>query len=327
MKILHVTNNYPSTKFPIFGIFVKEQIDSLNSIGITNDLHFCNGFEKGRIEYLKSILELRKKLKTNQYDIIHCHHALSALLLLLTFQSKQNKVITSYQNDPKNEHGLFLFQLLKYRFKNFIFKNNSMYISKLHGNGYYLPNGVDTDFFSPTDKTLAKNKLGLDIDTTYILFVSSNKLRHQKRLDRFEKVITLLKEKSTDKKIEPIILSNVNRELMPFYFNAASLHLLTSDFEGSPNSVKESMACNTPVVSTPVGNVRDIIKGADNCFVSKSFQVNELVILCEKALNKSGNPRNIIISNKLDIQSVANNLKGIYLKIINNKKIISHLYK
>lgn len=316
MRVLHVSNNYPSIKFPIFGIFVKEQIDSLNNIGITNDLHFCNGFEKGRIEYLKSILELRKILKTNQYDIIHCHHALSALLLLLTFYTKQNNVIVSYQNDPKNEHGTILFQLLKYRFKNFIFKNNSKYISKLHGNGYYLPNGVNTDFFSPMDKTLAKNKLGLDINTKYILFISSNKLRNQKRLDRFKKVITLLKEKSTDKKIEPIILTNVNRELMPFYFNAASLHLLTSDFEGSPNSVKESMACNTPVVSTPVGNVTDIIKGADNSFVSKSFEANELAILCEKALNISGNSRNIIISNKLDIQSVAIKLKRIYAGII-----------
>ena len=316
MKVLHVSNNYPSKKFPIFGIFVKEQIDSLNSIGITNDLHFCNGFEKGRIEYLKSILELRKILKTNQYDIIHCHHALSALLLLLTFHTKQNNVIISYQNDPQNEHGIILFRLLKYRFKNFIFKNNSKYLSKLNGNGYYLPNGVDTDFFKPMEKTLAKNKLGLDINTTYILFVSSNKLRHQKRLDRFEKIITLLKEKSTDKKIEPIILTNVNRELMPFYFNAASLHLLTSDFEGSPNSVKESMACNTPVVSTPVG--------ADNCFVSKSFEANELAILCEKALNISGNSRNIIISNKLDMQSVADKLKGIYTEIIKRNQEKNH---
>ncbi len=62
-SILHITNNYPTLKHPIFGVFVKEQIDSLNNLGLHNDIFFINGRENGKKEYLKSIFRLRKKLK------------------------------------------------------------------------------------------------------------------------------------------------------------------------------------------------------------------------------------------------------------------------
>lgn len=49
MKVLHITNNYPTEKFPIFGIFVKEQIDSLTELGVENEVFFIKGREKGKI--------------------------------------------------------------------------------------------------------------------------------------------------------------------------------------------------------------------------------------------------------------------------------------
>jgi hypothetical protein len=67
MKILHITNNYPTTKHPIFGIFVKEQIDSLNTLDFKNEVLFINGREKGKFEYLRSIFKIRKKLKHENY--------------------------------------------------------------------------------------------------------------------------------------------------------------------------------------------------------------------------------------------------------------------
>ena len=55
MKVLHITNNYPTPNLPIFGIFVKEQIESLSKLNIDCDIFFINGREKGNFEYLKSI--------------------------------------------------------------------------------------------------------------------------------------------------------------------------------------------------------------------------------------------------------------------------------
>ena len=59
MKVLHITNNYPTPNFPIFGIFVKEQIDSLSALGVENEVFFINGREKGKLEYVKS-LQIKK---------------------------------------------------------------------------------------------------------------------------------------------------------------------------------------------------------------------------------------------------------------------------
>lgn len=316
MKVLHITNNYPLPNFPIFGIFVKEQINSLANLDINNDVFFINGRENGKLEYLKSIFRIKNKIKNNKYDIIHCHHALSALCLILSGKSIQNKVLVSFQNDPKNELGSIIFRVIKFFSNGCIFKNNSSFVNDNFS--FYLPNGVNTNFFKPIDKKIARLHLGLKSNSVYILFVSSNKIRQQKRYDRFLKTIEILKNKYKIDNIEIVKLVNVRREEVPYYFNAVDLHLLTSDFEGSPNSVKESIACNTPVVSTNVGNVCELLKNANACYVSNSSKPEKLAFYVNKSLGEySNNGVETIKEMGLDIESVALNLKNIYSLIIN----------
>ncbi len=93
MKVLHITNNYPTNEYPIFGIFVKEQIDSLTELGVTNEVFFINGREKGKKEYIKSIFRLRKFLNNKKYDIIHCHHAFNAVRFILSGYSRKFKTV------------------------------------------------------------------------------------------------------------------------------------------------------------------------------------------------------------------------------------------
>lgn len=128
MKILQLTNNFPTKYFPIFGIFVKEQIDSLEHIGITNTVYFINGQENGKKEYIKQIFKERKHLTQNSYDIVHCHHPLSAITLFLSGY-KNNNVIFSFQNDPDNELGTKVFKWLQRKSTIQIFKNNSQYVN------------------------------------------------------------------------------------------------------------------------------------------------------------------------------------------------------
>jgi glycosyltransferase involved in cell wall biosynthesis len=319
MKILHITNNYPTHSLPIFGIFVKEQIDTLSNNGIHNDILFINGYEKGKLEYLRGIFRIKKVLRHNHYDLIHCHHALTALTFTLCLCKKKIPAIVSFQNDPVNEHGLKIFNIIKKRFDACIFKNNSSLIKELDGHGYYLPNGVDINFFKPMDQITAKEKLNLDIKKKYILFISSFVVRKQKRMDRYNTVMDILINRYPEENFEKLVLVNIERKYMPYNFNAASLHLLTSDFEGSPNSIKESIACNTPVVSTDVGNVRDMLKNSTNCFVSKDNSPETLAKLVYKVLKQEKtNCRDLIFKNKLDKDSVTKNLLEIYNTIIAN---------
>lgn len=316
MKVLHITNNFPTEKNPVFGIFVKEQIESLTNLGIKNEVFFINGREKGKWEYLKSIIRLRKFLKGKYFDVIHCHHSLSAFCFILSGRSSGQNSIVSYQSDPSNELGGRLFRFIKNNTKASILKNNSPIVN--NSTIFNQPNGVNVNFFKPIGKDIWFPKLKLDAQKKYILFVSSNFSRPEKRYDRFKETLEILKNKYGLENIEEIKLINTERKLVPFYFNAASLHLLSSDFEGSPNSVKEALACNTPVVSTNVGNVSELLSGAIGSYVAKTKNPDELAALAYKVLTNSEpiNSRKILIEKELDIESVAKKIVSIYEKAI-----------
>jgi len=291
LKILHVTNAYPYNENPIAGIFVKEQIDSLNKYLDKNDIYVINAKKNGRLDYLKALFILRKKVK--EYNIVHAHHIYVGFLLLL-FNKKKNNILVSLMSDPERKTGSLL--------TNFIYRTAYKYCAKYakglifkkeipdtiqRGDVYYLPNGVNMELFVPCSKSVAKQKLGLDENKRYVLFVSAMNLhRKEKRYDRFQKVMNVLRTKYGIQDLVELTMVNVDRELSPLYYNACELSLLVSDVEGSPNSVKESISCNTPVVSTDVGNVRTMIGELDACKVVSSFDVEEIAKAVYDVLNK-----------------------------------------
>lgn len=318
MKILHVTPNYPTPEFPIFGIFVKEQVESLQKIGIDCDVINCDGQNKGFKKYITYLPKLWLKGMFGRYDIIHCHHALSAVLLTMTGVPLFKKCVLSYQNDPTNEWGDKTFKVFNtLRFKKFIIKNPSEYLK--NPKFVYLPNGCNQDVFHPMDMIECREKLGWDKKKQYLIYMDSNKgVRTQKRKDRFDEVIALLNNKY-GWNAEAVVMRNVDRPLVPLYLNAANLHLISSDFEGSPNSVKECMCCNTPVVSTPVGNVPEMIDDIPGTYVTKSFEAGELAECCDKVLRceDAFEGREKFLAKGYSMTTVAEKLKEIYSEIIN----------
>ncbi|GAG81012.1 unnamed protein product, partial [marine sediment metagenome] len=73
MKVLILTNMYPTPKYPFYGIFVKEQVESLRKEGIFVDVFFVNGRDN-RLNYFFAVPCLVKKLRFGHYDLIHAHH-------------------------------------------------------------------------------------------------------------------------------------------------------------------------------------------------------------------------------------------------------------
>lgn len=317
MKVLHVTVNYPTPEYPIFGIFVKEQVESLQKIGVDCDVFYCNGQNKGFRKHITYVPKLWWKVVTGHYDIIHCHHVLSAIIFSLTGLTFFKKCIVSYQSRPEFEWGYNVFKIMKVLFNAIIVKFEPGALS--HKKVHYLPNGCNQDFFSPMDMEECKEQLGLDKNKRYLLFMdSSKKERPVKRVDRFNAVFDLLKEKYHYKDIEKIILRSTPRELTPVYMNACALYMMTSDIEGSPNSVKECMCCNTPVVSTPVGNVNEMIGDIQGAYVAKTFDENELAKLCDQVL-KNDEPfegREKFLAKGYGMATVAEKIKALYESIL-----------
>lgn len=314
MKILFVTNNYPSRKHPYFGVFVKEQRASLVKRGHHVDVFFMNSRDEGYGAYIKGLICLMFK-SLSSYDVVHTHHTLSALVFILARPFIKVKIVHSYQNDPKHEFGrlTLVHMLIRIRYDVIINKavTNFNELPKVE----YLPNGVDQSLFCPREKAKCRNQLGLKKDAVYILFVDSYIRRSQKRYDRFEEVMKLAREKNID--IRPLLAIGVNREEMPLYISAADIHLITSDFEGSPNSVKEALSCGIRVVSTPVGDIPYAYKDLNAVKVSKSFESNELASLVLQCLTE-----NVIVSenliHKLGLtqENIAKKLEIIYERIV-----------
>lgn len=325
MKVLQVTTNYPTKSNPILGIFMKEQVESLEPLGVDNTIFFSNGTESnvgkkggGKWVHIKSVFKLSWHLLTHRYDLIHCHSALSGLILLLSSGAFFNKCIISFQNDPDKGGDKKLFRILYPFFNKVIVKKPTSYSSwkKI----VYLPNGCNSDFFTPLDKQECKQRLGLDVDKRYILYVDSNRSRNrtQKRKDRFDATMDLLRTKYGHNNIEELVMVGVARNDVPTWMNACDLHLLSSDEEGSPNSVKECLFCGVPVVATNVGNVEDLLENMPACYVSKEFTPESLAEVANKALVSNVTKeemRKAEMQKGLDIGSVAKKLNQIYNQI------------
>lgn len=322
MKVLQITTNYPCRENPIFGIFMKEQVESVEKYGVRNTIIFSNGLKSNpKIKFSASFIHLRTALKlfwhlrTHKYDVIHCHNVLAGLILWIAQGLNGKNTVLSLQNDPEfegNSDNKFVTKLYP-KFAKLIIKKK---LKNQKEKFVYLPNGVNMELFRPMDKEECKRKLGLDYKTRYILFVDSNtfKARTQKRKDRFNDALDILRNKYGYNNLEALVMTKTERESVPYWMNACELYLLSSDEEGSPNAVKECMACNVPVVATPVGNIPDLFDGVTDCRMSQGFSAEELAE-CANAVLKSGenvDTRSKIIEKGLDMSSIAKKLYGLY---------------
>jgi glycosyltransferase involved in cell wall biosynthesis len=320
-RALHVTNAYPNKKNSSYGIFVKEQVASLEKKNINCEIIFIDALSGGKLEYLKKVNVIRQAARSS--DIVHCHHTYSAFLTI--FFARVNKpVIASFLSSEKGETETkfrkFLYRRVIRQCAAFIDKSDPGIEDSHHHKGHYLPNGVDMQFFQPARKTEAQRQLGL-VPGTYALFCASGSVhRPEKRYDLFRETLYIL-NKSHGQDIKELILSNVDRSLTPHYFNAAAFHLLTSDYEGSPNSIKEAMSCNLPVVSTDVGNVKGLTQDVKGCYVSLTGDPNDLATLCLKALkSQTSDGRSRLLEVGLGMDAVAEKLCDIYRLVLNKSK-------
>lgn len=322
MKVLQVTTNYPTKSNPIFGIFMKEQIESIEKYGVHNTIFFSNGSESkhGMFVHFCSIFKLYWHLLWNKYDLIHCHSNVSGLIVALSGVWLLKKCILSFQNDPEKEHDAKVFRRLYPLFKKTIVKKPTKYLK--WENVIYLPNGCNTDFFKPMDRVECKKELGLKIDVDYLLFVDSNtsKKRTQKRKDRFDETLQILRSKYNHN-VEELVMIGVERNMVPIWMNACSLHLMTSDLEGSPNSIKECLMCNVPIVSTDVGNVREMVEDIEGAFVTDTFTAEELAECVHKVLisHSDFHGREALIQKGYGINAIGERLLGLYNEVIHGK--------
>jgi teichuronic acid biosynthesis glycosyltransferase TuaC len=322
MKILYVTNMYPHQNNPYYGIFVKEQIDAVSALDgtesrdIKTKLIFINS-KRTLLAYIWSVFSINFHLCFNRYDIIHIHYGLSGVFLLFNFFTKTPVVVTFHGGDIQKERKRpvqnFISKRLAKRSALCIVLNDRMEaaVKDLCKKTLKAPCGIDTDTFMPVSVPEERNGYT-------VVFPGSSHIA-VKNYPLFEKVIIEARRKINEP-VEIIEIKNMTRPEVASALNKADCLMMSSFSEGSPQIIKEAMACDLPIVSTKVGDVEDLIKGADNCYTAEESTPECLLEQLLKVLNsgrRSLNGRQKIFEMGLDSRSVALKIYRSYTQIIN----------
>lgn len=264
MRILIVcSGNAPNFKFSQHQAFVYDQVEALKRLDETLQFDYFFVTGKGLTGYLSCLKKLTCQLDSQAYQFIHAHVAMSGMLANL---QRRVPVITTFHGSDINIPSLRVVSLFVE-----MLSRRTIYVShNLANKAIYvgakrvvIPCGVDFDLFQPRSKQESRHKLGLHNHKKYVLF-SSDFGNTVKNYPLARAALELLQEDT----IELLELKNFTRQEVALLFTAVDVALMTSFSEGSPQFIKEALACNCPVVSTDVGDARIVMGGIAGCYLT-----------------------------------------------------------
>jgi teichuronic acid biosynthesis glycosyltransferase TuaC len=308
MKVLFVS----SGKNGSVGEVVRNQGVSLEMAGIEIDYFVI---KPGLSGYISAIYKIRKVFKGGNYNLIHAHYSLSAFSASLA--GKFPLVVSLMGSDAYFKGFLRLAARYFYcnQWKITIVKSQQMKEILGMDNALVIPNGVNIERFKPMLQTDARNRIGYISPKKLIIFISNPK-RPEKNFDLARNAVKLMNKSD----VELMTVYNVSNEEICYYLNAADVLLLTSKREGSVNVVKEAMACNCPVVSTDVGDVRLVFGDTRGCFLT-TFDPEEVAEKIKAALSFGMKTRGRERINALGLNSklVADQIVEVYKRFQRSK--------
>ena len=292
-----------------FAPFIEEQAQALKKAGCEVSFFGLQG--KGMTGYLKNLPSLKQKILAFQPDVIHAHYGLSGLLANL---QRKVPVVTTYHGSDINDPRVFRFSKKAMRMSawNIFVSRKTLEMAKPTTKYSLLPCGIDLSELQLTSKEGARTQMHLDIEKQYVLFSGA--------FDNAVKNASLAIEtvKGLEKAdVELLELKGYSRDEVTLLMCSADAFLMTSLSEGSPQVIKEAMACGCPIVSVDVGDVRERMEGVEGCYVTDSQKADDLTRLLRKAMAFDGKTkgRERIIADGLDNKKIVGQLFAIYRNI------------
>ncbi len=264
MRILVITNMYPSPEFPADGIFVKRQIDALERRYGDLEMQICYlDTIRNKTAYITGAWDVFSAMRRFRPDIVHIHYGLTQLMCWPI--SGVPVVVTLHGSDLTIpwQRAITLY-MLRRSWRVVIVSGKLRSLMSSRDDAAVISCGVDAARFD-LDRAQARKDLGIGDDEDVILF-GSNPNRAVKRYDRFLESTQKLTGRLACARL--VRLSDVSIADVPKLISASDVLVLTSDREGSPIVTKEALCSAVRVVSTPVGDVDDQLRGFSGCRIS-----------------------------------------------------------
>ena len=330
MTILEVSrykSNFADHQLP----FVTEQGESLRALGCEVEYFLVKG------NYLRAVKALKRKIRECQPDIVHAHFGLSAITAEL--QSLVPVVTTFHNGETLNWHVNLLTSLFSLRAKHVIYVAQHIHdlVYFKAKNHSIIPCGVNMEDCHIIDQTAARQQLGFEDGVKYILFGGG--------FDNLRKNYAILRDAVERMEQAPWVpveggercgnivcleMKGLSRAECVLRMNACDLFALPSHSEGSPQALKEAMACNCPIVATDMADVRHLLGDLPGHYILRNPRptherwdadeksTDELVALLQEALqfNARTNGRDRILEMGLSNEQVAQRLIAIYQLLV-----------
>lgn len=332
MRILVVTNMYPSKERPASGTFVQQQVKGLTGAGLEVELMVVDRAGKGRSAYSGLDQRVSEQMATSKCDLVHVMYGGVMARAVATVVNRIPVVVSLCGDDILGTVGPWPVAAVR----SWLNRTASIKACKMadgivvksenlaraispfidRAKVHLIPNGIDTDRFRPIDREVCVRLLGWAVDSFHIVF-PLNGDPTVKRLRLAEQSAQLARGLGIPVEFHPI--QGVPHEKVPVWLNASDVLLLTSVHEGSPNIVKEALACDIPVVSVDVGDVAERIRGVEGCHIVPPDSMSialKLQAVAVRRLRIEGRPRVLHLS----LPKVAERLRLLYNLVLENRR-------
>lgn len=287
--------------------FITEQVEAIEKQGVECRYFGVDG--KGIVGYLRQIPKLRKVIREFHPDIIHAHYGLCGLLA--NFQRRIPVVTTYHGSDINDPRVLRLSKkcIRRSRFNIFVSQKN-VDIARPQKDFALIPCGIDLEDYPVMDKADARRQMGLNPTGIFILFAGAFD-NPVKNAPLAQAAMALIPE------AELLELKGFSRSQVATLMQAVDAFLMTSFTEGSPQVVKEALACGCPIVSVDVGDVRERTEGIEGCFIS-GRDPKDISRFIKQALDFVGrtNGRQAIEKNGLSNDVIAARIISVYENLL-----------
>lgn len=324
MESLHVVMvcNYAEAKkySPAMGIFVDRQIASLRQAGVRISI-FDIGTSHSPTHILSKWLELRREVNRIAPDLVHAQYG--SVVGMVAASAGKPTIISYCGSDLlrgssvswlRKWFSIFLSNVAALPADGLICKSEQLRQALWWKKNLavVIPNGLDFDLFVPGPQGEAREKLGWNPESL-IAIINAGDDAKRKGIELAQASMKIVR--SCLPNAELIVLSNVDPARMPLFYQAADVALCCSIAEGSPNMVKEALACNLPVVSTPVGDVPDRLDGVfPSCIVSRDpKELGDAIVNILRTRQRSNGRERVI---HLSLERVASQILALYQSVL-----------